>query len=197
MRPRQFDEDEVLHVAFAQFWRKGVRGTSLTDIARDAGVQRGSLYNAYGSKEELFLRAYRRYSADYVRSIGAALAEGDLRRRLEAFFDVAITNFCTGSPPRGCPTTKALMELSSEDGAGLPPEARAAFADLLDQVLDRLTAAFVHGVATGEYRGDPAAAAELVLTVARGLVVLERAYGDEARLRQIARQSIDVVLGNR
>ena len=55
MRPREFDHDDVLRIAFDQFWRKGVRGTSLSDIARDAGVQRGSLYNAFGSKEALFL----------------------------------------------------------------------------------------------------------------------------------------------
>ena len=61
MRPREFDNDDVLRIAFEQFWRNGVRGTSLSDIARDAGVQRGSLYNAFGSKEALFLRAYERY----------------------------------------------------------------------------------------------------------------------------------------
>jgi len=54
VRPREFDHDDVLRIAFDQFWRKGVRGTSLSDIARDAGVQRGSLYNAFGSKEALF-----------------------------------------------------------------------------------------------------------------------------------------------
>lgn len=194
MRPRQFDEDEVLHIAFDQFWRKGVRGTSLTDIARDAGVQRGSLYNAYGSKEELFLRAYERYAAEYVQSIEAALAEGSLRDRLENFYGVAIANFCAGSPSRGCPTTRALMELSSVAEHGLSIEARKAFARLLDQILDRLTTAFAHGVAMGEYGKDPGAAAEQVLTVARGLVVLERAYGDEERLHRIARQTIDFVL---
>ena len=57
MRPREFDHDDVLRIAFDQFWRKGVRGTQLSDIARDAGVQRGSLYNAFGSKEALFLTA--------------------------------------------------------------------------------------------------------------------------------------------
>ena len=69
MRPREFDHDDVLRIAFDQFWRKGVRGTSLSDIARDAGVQRGSLYNAFGSKESLFLRAYERYSGEYLNSV--------------------------------------------------------------------------------------------------------------------------------
>ena len=73
MRPREFDHDEVLRIAFDQFWRKGVRGTSLSDIARDAGVQRGSLYNAYGSKEALFLSAYERYAGEYLASLQKVL----------------------------------------------------------------------------------------------------------------------------
>src|SRR5690242_11476685 len=115
MRPREFDHDDVLRVAFDQFWRKGVRGTSLSDIARDAGVQRGSLYNAFGSKEALFLSAYQRYTSEYLDSIERALSSGSLRERLTAFFDVTIRSMRLGSPPRGCPTTRGLMELGSGD----------------------------------------------------------------------------------
>ena len=76
MRPREFDHDDVLRIAFDQFWRKGVRGTSLSDIARDAGVQRGSLYNAFGSKEALFLCAYERYASDYLNALKRRSARG-------------------------------------------------------------------------------------------------------------------------
>src|SRR5690349_22637086 len=88
LRPREFDHDELLRIAFDQFWRKGVRGTSLSDIARDAGVQRGSLYNAYGSKEALFLSAYERYADNYLATLQKALGKGTLRERLAAFFDM-------------------------------------------------------------------------------------------------------------
>ncbi|MGY3355975.1 AcrR family transcriptional regulator [Bradyrhizobium sp. GM0.4] len=101
MRPREFDHDDVLRIAFDQFWRKGVRGTSLSDIARDAGVQRGSLYNAFGTKEALFLQAYERYAADYLLALQKALGAGSLRKRLTAFFDLTISNFRAGTPPRG------------------------------------------------------------------------------------------------
>ena len=76
MRPREFDHDDVLRIAFDQFWRKGVRGTSLSDIARDAGVQRGSLYNAFGSKEALFLCAYERYASEYLGALQKVLGSG-------------------------------------------------------------------------------------------------------------------------
>src|SRR6266550_8613416 len=84
VRPREFDHDDVLRIAFDQFWRKGVRGTQLSDIARDAGVQRGSLYNAFGSKEALFLCAYERYASEYLSTLQKALGSGALRKRLAA-----------------------------------------------------------------------------------------------------------------
>lgn len=195
MRPREFDHDDVLRIAFDQFWRKGVRGTSLSDIARDAGVQRGSLYNAFGSKEALFLQAYERYAGDYLAALQKVLGTGSLRKRLTAFFDLTITSFRSGTPPRGCPTTRGLMELGADDGDGLDQEARQAFAKLVSRITALVEAALAAGAARGEFKGDAAAAALHIITVTRGLAVLERAFGDEAQLRKIAAHTIDLVLG--
>lgn len=195
MRPREFDNDAVLRVAFDQFWRKGVRGTSLSDIAREAGVQRGSLYNAFGSKEALFLSAYERYAGKYIESIQKALGAGSLRKRLTAFFDVTIKNMCAGSPPRGCPTTRGLMEVGAAEGDGLDDNARQTFADLVIRITGLVRDALSEGAARSEFEGDPDAAALHIVTVTRGLAVLERAFGDEAELRRIAAHTVDLVLG--
>ncbi|WP_167475404.1 TetR/AcrR family transcriptional regulator [Nocardia arthritidis] len=195
MRPREFDHDEVLRIAFDQFWRKGVRGTSLADIARDAGVQRGSLYNAYGSKEALFLVAYERYANKYLDTLRNVLSTGTLRERLVAFFDATIKNFRSGSPPRGCPTTRGLMELAPGEGEGLGEDARRAFADLISRITALVEEAFVEGQRLGEFDGTPGTAALHIVTVTRGSAVLERAFGDEPELRRIAAYTIDLVLG--
>ena len=196
MRPREFDHDDVLRIAFDQFWRKGVRGTSLSDIARDAGVQRGSLYNAFGSKEALFLCAYERYAREYLGKIQKTLGSGTLRERLTAFFDVTIKNFRSGSPPRGCPTTRGLMELASVEGEGLDEDARRAFADLVARITGLVQDALSAGAERGEFKGAPDLAALHIITVTRGLAVLERAFGDEAQLRKIAAHTIDLALGH-
>ena len=195
MRPREFDHDDVLRIAFEQFWRRGVRGTSLSDIARDAGVQRGSLYNAYGSKEALFLVAYERYAGDYVNALQTALSNGTLRERLTAFFDLTIKNFRSGSPPRGCPTTRGLMELGAAEGEGLDENAREAFAALMNRVTGLLQEALADGAKRSEFKGDPATAALHIATITRGLAVLERAFGDEAQLRKVAAHTVDLLLG--
>jgi len=195
LRPREFDHDDVLRIAFDQFWRKGVRGTSLSDIARDAGVQRGSLYNAFGSKEALFLTAYERYASEYLKSLQKTLGSGTLRERLTAFFALTIKNFRSGSPPRGCPTTRGLMELTPGKGEGLDEDARQAFADLMTRITGLIQQALSDGAERGEFKGDPQAAALHIATVTRGLAVLERAFGDEAQLRKIAAHTVDLVLG--
>lgn len=197
MRPREFDQDEVLRIAFDQFWRKGVRGASLSDIARDAGVQRGSLYNAFGSKEALFLLAYERYAEDYLATLQKTLAAGSLRKRLTAFFDLTISNFRSGTPPRGCPTTRGLMELGAAEGEGLDDDAREAFASLIARITALVRDTLSAGAARGEFDGNPAAAALHIVTVTRGLAVLERAFGDEPQLRKIAAHTIDLVLGRK
>ena len=194
MRPREFDHDEVLRIAFDQFWRNGMRGTSLSDIARDASVQRGSLYNAFGSKEALFLQAYERYAGDYLLALQKALATGSLRRRLTAFFDLTITNFRSGTPPRGCPTTRGLMERGAAAGEGLDEEARQAFASLVSRITAVVQDTLSAGAARGEFNGNAAAAALHIVTVTRGLAVLERAFGDEPQLRKIAAHTIDLAL---
>jgi AcrR family transcriptional regulator len=194
LRPREFDYDDVLRIAFDQFWRKGVRGTSLSDIARDAGVQRGSLYNAFGSKEALFLCAYQRYASEYLSALQKTLSSGTLRARLTAFFNLTIKNFRSGSPPRGCPTTRGLMELGSVEGEGLDENARQAFADLVARITGLVQEALSEGVERGEFKGNPESAALHIVTITRGLAVLERAFGDEAQLRKIAGHTVDLLL---
>lgn len=195
MRPREFDNDAVLRIAFDQFWRRGVRGASITEIAREAKVQRGSLYNAFGSKEALFLAAYERYSGTYVTAVEQIFRGDNLRDSLASFFDITIRNFRSGSPPRGCPTTRGLMELDASQGDATDEQARAAFAALVTRITALIEAAFTRAAARGEFSGDATAAAWQIATVTRGLAVLERAFDDEAQLRKIAADTIDLLLG--
>jgi AcrR family transcriptional regulator len=197
LRPREFDHDDVLRIAFDRFWRNGVRGTSLADIARDAGMQRGSLYNAFGSKEALFLVAYERYAGDYLGTVQKVLRAGTLRKRLTAFFDVTIRNMRAGSPPRGCPTTRALMEVGSTEGEGLDDNARQAFAELLRRITALVQGALSEGARRGEFKGNAEAAALHIVTVTRGLAVLERAFENERQLRRIAAGTVELVLGKK
>ena len=101
---RQFDEQEVIALALDVFWRKGLHDATMQDLASATGVQRGSLYNAYGDKEAIFLRAFDQYAEQFLQMAATALSRGDAATRLRHFLDIVVTNMTSGSPPRGCLT---------------------------------------------------------------------------------------------
>lgn len=88
--------------------------------------------------------------------------------------------------------------------AGAAPQLRRTTPNAIPKVISRLATtritallqdALSQGAERGEFNGDPEAAALHITTVARGLAVLERAFGDEDQLRKIAKNTIDLVLG--
>jgi hypothetical protein len=89
------------------------------------------------------------------------------------------------------------MELGAVEGEGLNENARKTFADLVARITGLVQQALSDGAARGEFNGDPESGALHIITVTRGLAVLERAFGDEAQLRKIAGHTVDLVLGKR
>jgi len=74
----------------------------MLDLAKSTGVQRGSLYNAYGDKEEIFLRVFERYADRFIADARKALNKPDPRDALDTFFAFAVQSITKGSPARGC-----------------------------------------------------------------------------------------------
>ena len=58
---KQFDHGTVVDRAMMLFWRKGYGGTSIQDLEKATRLRRGSLYNAFGDKQGLFVAALKRY----------------------------------------------------------------------------------------------------------------------------------------
>ena len=61
-RPREFDEEAALEAAMDAFWQKGYEATSLSDLCTCTGLHKGSLYQAFGDKHQLFMRALLHYA---------------------------------------------------------------------------------------------------------------------------------------
>src|SRR3954470_8378884 len=74
-RPRAFDVDKAPYQALLVFWRKGYEGTSLPDLTEAMGINRPSLYAAFGNKEALFRKALDRYVQGPAAYLGAALKQ--------------------------------------------------------------------------------------------------------------------------
>jgi AcrR family transcriptional regulator len=99
-RPRTFDTDEALDQALAVFWKKGYDGASLPELTAAMGINRPSLYAAFGNKEELFRRAVERYLQGPAGYIQEALAAPRAREVVEKLWAGGI-RLVTGNP-KGC-----------------------------------------------------------------------------------------------
>jgi TetR/AcrR family transcriptional regulator, transcriptional repressor for nem operon len=186
---RQFDEDTLLEVALKTFWQHGFAATSMIDMAEATGIQRGSLYNAYGDKERLFLLAYERYASRFLDSVRQTLSDPDPAVALAALFKETIVNMTEGAPSRGCLTTKTALDLPL---AGKAIEAR------VKQLIEDFTAVIRDALSTPAARRklscDPGAAADLIVTFTRGLAVMERAFHDPRHLEKMAEQFLRILV---
>src|SRR5437764_10982772 len=103
-RPRAYDPDAALGRAIGSFWKAGYSGTSLDDLSAATGMNRPSLYGAFGDKRELFIKSYRRYRDDARAAMGDIFRNDlPIRKRLERIYEVALEIYMYGeSGPRGC-----------------------------------------------------------------------------------------------
>jgi AcrR family transcriptional regulator len=186
---RQFNEDQTLDLAMELFWRQGFGATSMPQLSEATGVLRGSLYNAYGDKQALFLEVFARYQTRFLAAARQALEEPNLERALKDFFAYTIASMTQGNPSRGCLTTKtAIDETASSEPI------RQALRDLLDGLEALLMERFAMDQASQRLALEPTAAARLVITLTRGIVVIERLYKDGERLKEIANSLVEVLL---
>jgi TetR/AcrR family transcriptional repressor of nem operon len=186
---RQFDEQEVIALALDVFWRKGLNDATMQDLAAATGVQRGSLYNAYGDKEAIFLRAFDQYAKEFLASVENLLAEGDVAERLTKFFDSAVVNMTGGSPPRGCLTTRTALN------AGISSEAvRERVQDLLGR-LEQAVSKAISSAPGGRAAPEANRLARVVVTFTRGLAVMERAGYSRKQLKESAATFVEALVG--
>lgn len=114
-RPREFDVDTALDKAIEVFWRQGYEGTSLTDLTDAMGINRPSLYSAFGNKEDTFKRAVDRYAVidmAYVETALAAPTALEVARRYLRENAIAVT---TPGKPAGCLSIQGGLSASPED----------------------------------------------------------------------------------
>jgi len=101
-RPRTFDPDKALDRALKVFWKKGYEGASLPDLTKAMGINRPSLYAAFGNKEALFRKALDLYEREKLDYIGKALEQPTARKVAEVMLHGAIDNVVSAGEPHGC-----------------------------------------------------------------------------------------------
>lgn len=169
-RSREFDDATVVRAARDVFWEHGYASTSLAQLQAATGLNKSSLYQAYGSKRGLFGRALQNYLYDVIdpllgplESAGAGVGE------LVAYFSQLERLFATEAAPvatRGCLMLNTAMELG-----GLDSDA----ADRVRRYRLRIRSAFlaVARSAPGAVP-DPEAEADILTSAQIGLMLTSR-----------------------
>ena len=193
-RPRAYQPEIALGKALDLFRKDGFAATSLDDLSAATGMNRPSLYGAFGDKRELYIRSYQRYRAD-ARAATLDIFKGELpiRERLRRIYAVALDIYLSGEAgPRGCFT---VMTAASE--AVADPEIRAMVQEGLLDLDKAFAACFRLAREKGELppSADPAVLAQIASATIHTIAIRARARVPRKELEAIVKGAIDVMAG--
>ncbi|MDP4510091.1 TetR/AcrR family transcriptional regulator [Nonomuraea turcica] len=188
-RPRSFEADRALEVAMRLFWRDGYEGTSLSDLTEAMGINRRSLYAAFGNKESLFLKAVDRYLQGPGAFVAAALAEPTARSVAERMLYGAADAYTMPGHPRGC----LLVQGALACGAGAEPLRRDLAARRASGVA-ALRVRFERALMEGDLPAgiDPGTLAHYLTAVGQGISVQAAGGVSRVDLHRLADQALAV-----
>jgi len=193
-RPRAYQPEIALGKALDLFRKDGFAATSLDDLSAATGMNRPSLYGAFGDKRELYIKSYARYRADArAAMIDIFRDELPIRRRLERIFAVALDIYLSGDAgPRGCFT---VMTAASE--AVSDPEIRDMVLEGLSELDKAFSACFRLAKENGELpqTADPVVLAQLASATIHSIAVRARARVPRKELEAIVKGAVDVMCG--
>jgi TetR/AcrR family transcriptional regulator, copper-responsive repressor len=194
-RPRAYDPRAALRRARDTFWETGYSGTSLDEISAATGMNRPSLYAAFGDKHTLYLKALEHYWQLAFVAMREALASDDrgLDEALMRVYDGQLSIYFSGDGrPRGCFAIGTATTEAVED-----PEIRKALEKGLHMLDAYLEARLRTARETGELKvhADPAALAVLASATLHTIAIRARAGVPRAELREIARRAVSVICG--
>jgi AcrR family transcriptional regulator len=178
-RPRAFDETAVLDTAVDIFWRSGYARASIADISAATGVAPSSLYNAYGSKLNLFACALDRYLDAIIGQVLEPLEHGSAGLAdTDAFFEQLAARRAP-SRPLGCLAANTLGEF--RDPPPMIAERMARYRKLLRRAF---RAALTRAAASGEIPAEavaPRVEALISIVIASSLLAAAGAPARDVR----------------
>jgi AcrR family transcriptional regulator len=193
-RPRAYEPDVALARALDLFRQGGFAGTSLDDLSAATGMNRPSLYGAFGDKRALYIKTYQRYREDARAAMQEAFrGELPLRKRLQRIYTIALDIYLSGAEgPRGCFT---VMTAASE--AVADPDIRAMVLEGFGELDKAFALLFRRAREQGELpaSADPEVLAQMASATVHTIAIRARARTPRKQLEGIVRGAIDLMCG--
>jgi TetR/AcrR family transcriptional regulator, transcriptional repressor for nem operon len=182
-RTKEFDPEAALEAAVDVFWRKGYEKTSLDDLIEAMGVGRQSLYNTFGDKRALYLRALDEYRTSTQRAMLRLFSSRHSVRECFGALLYGIAKESRADHERGCLLLSASLERDGDD---------ADVAALVRRNQSEVERLFETALRDAQQRGelgaekDPAALASFMLSTIQGMRHAARAKSDRTSLERVA-----------
>jgi AcrR family transcriptional regulator len=193
-RPRGYEPDVALSRALELFRKDGFAATSLDDLSAATGMNRPSLYGAFGDKRELYIKSYQRYRDDArAAMVDIFRKEMPIRKRLERIYAVALDIYLSGEGgPKGCFTVLTAASEAVHD-----PAIRAMVLEGFAELDKAFANCFRLAREKGELpdSADPVVLAQLASATIHTIAIRARAHVPRKELEAIVKGAIGVMLG--
>jgi AcrR family transcriptional regulator len=186
-RPRGFDVDVALDRALNVFWRKGYEGASLDDLTAAMGINRPSLYAAFGNKEELFRKVLERYAQGPAAHACKAMQAPTARAVAELMLLGTVELLTAPGHPRGC-----LAVQSALAGGETSECIRRELIAHREAGVAALRKRFQRARREGDLprNADPAHLARYIATIAHGLAVQAASGATRTELIRVVKTAL-------
>jgi len=193
-RPRAYQPEIALGKALDLFRKRGFSATSLDELSAATGMNRPSLFGAFGDKRELYIKSYQRSRADARAAMSDIFRDPlPLRQGLQRIYAVALDIYLSGEAgPRGCFT---VMTAASE--AAADPEIRSLVLEGLSELDQAFAACFRLAQEKGELppSAETAVLAQLASAILHSIAIRARAGVPRKELQAIVSGAIDLMCG--
>jgi TetR/AcrR family transcriptional repressor of nem operon len=177
-RNKDFDENEVLKKAVCLFWDKGYNGTSMQELVDGLGISRSSLYDTFGDKHQLYLKALEAYQQGYGSQMCTLIREApSAKAAIRSLLELVVSELLGDKQRKGCFMVNAGIELGTHD---------TEVSSLICQNERQLEDAFLKVIRQGQERGeldqnkDPQALARFLENTVKGLQVSVKSRPEKA-----------------
>lgn len=194
-RQREFDKQQALDKAMRVFWKKGFVGASLTELTNSMGINKPSMYAAFGNKEQLFIQATENYIENYAMKHAKYLHEEklSLKQRLKNYLMSVLSSQCNDNNPKGCYISLCISEAAGED---LPTKAHDAVDKTKNLTEGLLTDFLTKEQLAGHLstHSKPQHMAQFMVTMLHGLAAMARGGKSKNELELVVDMSLHNLL---
>ncbi len=144
-KPESFDRETVMKQVTDLFWKKGFSATSMQDIVDATGLNRSSIYNSFGGKQEIYYETLKHYKNQVQTKSISNIVNKSPKQALRGMFEIVLKD----TNMKGCYLSNCTTELANQDTKTLN-----FLTDNMDELVSLFTELIEKGKEIGEFRNE-------------------------------------------